>query len=82
MTDVPVTVMDILLRYMYTGKVDPELNPRCLISIIYGADKYGLKELEDYCFVQLVNNCMVKHGDDKNGVTHGCGTRVQSSAGG
>ena len=54
-TDITGTAFGILLRYMYTGKVDPGLDSDCLIQIIYGAEKYGLKELKDYCFAKLAN---------------------------
>ena len=53
-TDMTPTVFGILLRYMYTGKVDPALDSDSLLEIIYGAEKYGVKELKNYCFAKLV----------------------------
>ena len=53
-TDMTATVFAILLRYMNTGKVDPDLDSDCFLEIIYGAEKYGLRELKNYCFTKLL----------------------------
>ena len=52
--DISTTTFDIILRYIYTGKVSTELDPDLLHEIIYGAEKYGLNELKNYCFRKLV----------------------------
>ena len=53
-TDMTSDVIKILLRYMYTGKVGHELDDDSLLDIIYGAEKYGLNDLKDYCFRKLL----------------------------
>ena len=53
-TDMIGVVFGILIRYMYTGKVDAALDLDCLMEVVYGAEKYGLKQLKNYCFAKLV----------------------------
>ena len=53
-TDMGSKTFKGILYYMYTGKVDAELDSNSLLEIIYGAEKYGLTDLKNYCFRKLV----------------------------
>ena len=53
-TDMTDVVFGVLMRYMYTEKVDAGVDLDCLTEVVYGAEKYGLKGLKDYCFAKLV----------------------------
>ena len=53
--DMTAKSLEIILWYLYTGKLKEEdLHPDALLDIIYGAEKYGLEELKNYCFRKLV----------------------------
>ena len=53
--DMTAKSFEIILSYLYTGKLKEEdLHPDALLDIIYGAEKYGLEELKNYCFRKLV----------------------------
>ena len=54
--DIAADTMKVILRYMYTGQVDTELDSDSLLQILYGAEKYELKDLKLYCFSKLVTN--------------------------
>ena len=53
-TDISPAAFEIILRYMYTGKMSQEVESDMMLHIIYGAEKYGLDELKNYCFAKLV----------------------------
>ena len=58
-TDMTPTTFRTILHYMYTGKVDQELDSDSFLEIIYGAEKYGLNQLKNYCFQRLVD-CLTR----------------------
>ena len=53
-TDMTSDLFEIILRYMYTGQAKPDLEQDSLLEIIYGAEKYVLNGLKNYCFRKLV----------------------------
>ena len=55
-TDVTPTALATIIRYMYTGKVDDELESDLLLQIVHGSEKYGLSGLKNYCFRRLAAN--------------------------
>ena len=53
-TDLSSSVFGIILHHFYTGRVADELDHDILHEMIYGAEKYGLNELKNYCFRKLL----------------------------
>ena len=53
MDDFEPEVVRVILRYIYTGKVE-ETAGGILLSAIYGAEKYNLAGLKEYCFNELM----------------------------
>ena len=53
MDDVEPKVLQVILRYIYTGKVE-ETDSAVLLSVIYGAEKYDLESLKQYCLSELM----------------------------
>ena len=45
-TDMTSRTLETIPRYVYTGKVDPDLDPDALLEVIYAAEKYGLTKLK------------------------------------
>jgi len=59
--DITQGTMEILLHYIYTGKLSKLLNSNKLEGVIRGADKYELTELKEYCFLKLVRSITVEN---------------------
>ena len=56
-TDMTASDFEIILRYLYTGKVNEQkLDCDLLLKIVHGAEKYGLGELKNYCFGKLAGD--------------------------
>lgn len=54
-TDITPTALETIVRYLYTGTVGEgrDYDFDLLYEIVYGAEKYGLMELKNYCFQKL-----------------------------
>lgn len=51
--DVDVSVMKLVLQFIYTGEVDvPENN---LMDVLHCAEKYDLNELKNFCLNKMCN---------------------------
>ncbi|KAG4074951.1 hypothetical protein HA402_014530 [Bradysia odoriphaga] len=57
--DIDATVFHVILSYIYTGKVDVN-DTISYADLIYGAEKYDLSELKQYCFEQMFKSVTVK----------------------
>ena len=53
-TDMTSRTLETILRHMYTGKLDPDLDPDALLEVIYAEEKYGLTKLKHYFLRKLV----------------------------
>lgn len=54
--DLSSRAMDVILHHIYTGKVDPSCN-QIIEEVVYGADKYNLPELIEYCDKIMITVC-------------------------
>ena len=52
-SDVSAPIFQMILHYLYTGKLKENLETDSLLELTRGADKYGLEELKNYCFRKL-----------------------------
>ena len=76
-TDMSAPTFEILLGYLYTGKVDDELGLDALLELIHAAEKYGLDELKDYCSQKLVGG--IAEGSETALVTAAHGENAEES---
>ncbi|KAG4071672.1 hypothetical protein HA402_011826 [Bradysia odoriphaga] len=58
LTDIDAEIFRAILLYIYTGKV--EMNDSIsYVELIYGAEKYDLAELKQYCFEQMCKSVTI-----------------------
>lgn len=59
LTDIDTAIIHAILLYIYTGKV--EINETTSYTeLIYGAEKYDLAELKQYCFEQMCKTVTIE----------------------
>ena len=53
-TDMTPAALRLIIRYMYTGTMEDQLDSALLLEVVYGSEKYGLSNLKNHCFRKLV----------------------------
>ena len=78
--DVKVQTMNILIQFMYTGRVGP-LTVSGMTELIIAADKYQMIKLKESCFMELVRKMNPRNIGDIVLLchAHNCSTEVKQT---